>query len=102
MIFMDVLGSSFFDFMRESIYIQCLWLSDSKQRRNIPTVKFSIYWAKDNRHTVYSLDNMFEGTNKGTEEKNTCNTHFQVICSKRHYFFERYLESHHPPLCHQM
>lgn len=71
MTFTDVFGGSFCDFMRGSINTQCLWHSDGKGRSNITAMKFSIYWAKDNRHMVYSLGNMLEGTNKDREEKNT-------------------------------
>lgn len=75
---MDVFGSPFCDFMRGSIYIQCLWLSDGKGRNNTTAMKFSIYWAKDNRHVVYSLGNMLEGTNKDREEETICNYVFNL------------------------
>lgn len=47
--------------------MQCLWHLDAKRRNDITTMKFIIYWAKDNRHTVYSLGDMLEGTIKNRE-----------------------------------
>lgn len=47
--------------------MQCLWHLDAKRRNDITTVKFTIYWAKDNRHTVYSLGDMLEGIIKDRE-----------------------------------
>lgn len=53
--------------------MHCLWHLDAKRRNNIPTMKFTIYWAQDNRHPVYSLGDVLEGTVKDREEKYTCN-----------------------------
>lgn len=81
MIFMNLFGSTFCDFMREH-YIQCLWHLDAKRRNDITAMKFNIYWAKDNRHTVYSLGDTLEGTIQDREVKYTCNCglHLYAIC----------------------